>query len=164
MNLLDRLKQKNSPKRSATWRRVQQRPPWTDESAVLENCTSCGACIEACPQDIVFAGAAGTPVLKFSAGQCTFCSACAKACPEPVFRDTAEAPWDLVAALGEACLLHKGVSCRSCTDVCDEDALRFDLHVAGVGAITVDPVACTGCGACISICPVEAITLKIPAH
>lgn len=145
---------------SGRWRKAAQRPPWTDELAVRDNCTSCGDCIRACPEAILFNGPAGTPVLDFNAGACTFCGKCASACDESVYADISDPPWNLVAGVGAACLLHQGVSCRTCTDVCETRALRFDLRERPVGAISVDLDACTGCGACISICPVSAITLQ----
>lgn len=145
------------------WRKALQRPPWTDEAAVRAHCTSCRACIEACPEDILFDGPAGTPHLDFRSGACTFCRSCAAVCKEPVFRDTAQTPWTLIAALGDTCLLRNGVFCRSCTDTCDYDALHFNLRARPIGAIAVDSESCTGCGACVSICPVDAVTLKSPA-
>ncbi len=160
MSLISRLIGTKPQRQSGSWRRDEQRPPWTDEATIRKHCTSCGDCIDACPESILFKGVAGTPVLSFSSGQCTFCGACAEVCAESVFRDATEVPWELVATLGEACLLLSGVSCRSCVDVCDEEALHFELRAGSVGAITVDSNTCTGCGACASICPTAAITLK----
>ncbi len=160
MSLFSRIMENKHQEQLGAWRRAVQRPPWTDEATIRKYCTSCGDCIDACPESILFSGVAGTPVLSFNSGQCTFCSACAEVCAEPVFRDATEVPWDLTATLGDACLLFSGVSCRSCIDVCDEEALHFELRAGSVGAITVDSNACTGCGACVYICPTAAITLK----
>lgn len=137
-----------------------QRPPWTDEAAVRDRCTSCGDCISACPEAILFKGPAGTPTLDFNAGACTFCGDCATACAEGVFRPVEDLPWMLAARIGGACLLQEGVSCRSCTDVCDTRALRFDLRRGAMGTVEVDRAACNGCGACLGTCPVGAITLQ----
>lgn len=135
------------------------RPPWSTEMRIRHACTSCADCIRSCPEAILVAGPAGTPVVDFSLGACTFCEACAVACKEDVF-DLSEPPWQLKAVLQNTCLLHQGVTCRSCTDVCEISALRFDLHSGPVGQVKVDATRCNGCGACLSMCPVSAITLQ----
>ncbi|MBK5935070.1 ferredoxin-type protein NapF [Rhodovulum imhoffii] len=139
------------------------RPPWTDEGRVRALCTSCGDCIAACPEAILRAGPARTPIVDFLENSCTFCRDCAAACGEGVFRDETQTPWTLTARLGAACLLRMGVSCRSCTDACDAHALRFDLRAGPVGAIHVDHDACTGCGACVGVCPAGAVTMAYGA-
>lgn len=135
------------------------RPPWSSEIRIRASCTSCGDCIAACPQAILLAGPAGTPVIEFALGACTFCQACAESCPEPVF-DLVSGPWSLVATLASSCLLNAGVACRACTDACDEAALHFDHRAGAVGRVSVRDGLCTGCGACLSICPVGAVTLS----
>ena len=160
MTLQYRLRDDDPERKTTGWRRTAQRPPWTDEAAIRQSCTACGECITACPEGILLAGPAGTPALDFNTGACTFCGACAEACGEAVFRDTSEKPWSLVVSLSNACLLRNGVSCRTCTDACDEDALRFNLRAGPVGTIEIDAASCTGCGACVGICPTFAITLE----
>lgn len=135
-----------------------QRPPWTDEARVAAECTSCGECLKACPEAILIAGPGRTPAVDFTRNPCTFCGACAEACPEDVFRPRDTAPWSLTAAIGASCLMASGVECRTCTDVCDTSALRF-RRVVGGGAIVVTDDDCTGCGACLGVCPTGAISL-----
>lgn len=142
--------------RTGTARDGSLRPPWSSEASVRAACTSCGDCIRACPEAILRRGPAGTPAVDFARGACTFCGACAEACGAEVF-DLGAAPWAIVAEIAPGCLLNAGISCRSCTDACDTRALRFDLRAGPVGAITVDPDACTGCGACAGVCPVGAV-------
>ena len=144
---------------ATTHRRGGLRPPWTDEARIRQFCTSCGDCIRACPEAILFAGPARTPVVNFAHGECTFCTACAEVCDEPVFEPTRTPPWTNVAAISAGCLLTQGVACRICTDTCDTRALRFDPRVHPSGRITLDTDACTGCGACIGPCPVGAIEI-----
>jgi ferredoxin-type protein NapF len=138
------------------------RPPWTDEARVRKNCTSCGDCIDACPEAIVIKGPAGTPAIDFTRGACTFCAACASACGEGVFRDISQAPWDLTVQITPSCFLKLGISCQSCTDACDEQALRFDMRAGVVGEIVLSAEACTGCGACLPVCPASAIEIHQP--
>lgn len=138
------------------------RPPWTDEARIRAHCTSCGDCIAACPEAILIEGPARTPAVSFRESGCTFCGACADACGEPVFLDRADPPWSLRPEIGPACLLRQGVSCGSCLDACDSQAIRLDYRAGPVGAIRVDAAACTGCGFCLAPCPADAITLSEP--
>jgi ferredoxin-type protein NapF len=98
-------------------------------------------------------------MIDFMSGACTFCGACAAACNEHVFNDVTDTPWTLVVNVSDECLLPRGVSCQSCTDACDVRALRFDLRQRPLGALRLDSTACTGCGACIGTCPVNALSL-----
>lgn len=134
------------------------RPPWTDEQRIRQNCTSCGDCITVCPEAILFAGPAKTPVVNFQDTGCTFCGDCAHACAKGVFRDPSETSWTLKVQISDACLLASGVSCRGCIDYCDTRALQFDLRSGPVGGIHIHLDDCTGCGACQSPCPVNAIS------
>ena len=136
------------------------RPPWSTEAGVRAGCTSCGACISACPEGILFAGRAGAPVVRFDTGICTFCRKCADACEQDVFAGPDQAPWDIAASIGEACLLGLNVTCQSCVDACETEALRLDYRAGRVGAIAVAADQCTGCGGCLSVCPTQAISLQ----
>ena len=70
------------------------------------------------------------------------------------------------------CLVDKGVrhprrpqaevdatctGCRHCTSQFECPALVFD---AGSGRVAVDVMICTGCGVCLEVCPVQAISRK----
>ena len=137
-------------------------PPWTDEARVKRLCTGCGDCIAACPEAILVAGRAGAPVVALNGEACTFCGDCARSCDEGVFAETATRPWTIIADIGATCLLSQGVTCQTCTDACDVDALRFAYLPGSAGEIRLDAEACTGCGACLGVCPVNAITLADP--
>ncbi|UWQ28942.1 ferredoxin-type protein NapF [Leisingera sp. M527] len=138
------------------------RPPWTDEARVQAQCTGCNACVEACPQGIIEFDSRSRPRISFHGGECTFCGACAEACPQAVFDLAQPAPWPVTVEITSSCLNAAGIACQLCTDICDPRALRMDLSVRPVGAIQVDPGACTGCGACLSTCPNNAIALCDP--
>lgn len=135
------------------------RPPWTTEARIEDKCTGCMECVSACPEGILFSHD-NRPYLKPGVGECTFCEACAQACQEDLFDLTAE-PWDLKAQIDEnKCLLTSGVSCQTCTDICEPRALKFDMRVRPAGKINLQTDACTGCGACLTTCPTQAISLK----
>ncbi|WP_292019570.1 ferredoxin-type protein NapF [Maritimibacter sp. UBA3975] len=132
--------------------------PWTDAATIQDNCTGCGACIDACPEGILSAGRGGHPVIDFSTA-CTFCRACAEACPEPVFDLERDPPWQAVAVIDSACFEPQGIACRACEDECDVDALRARPMLGGRAEMRVDTDACTGCGGCVSSCPAGAISI-----
>lgn len=70
-----------------------------------------------------------------------------------------EEPLVRVASIGASCVEPKGVSCRRCGEVCDENAIRFVPLAGGRAAPALNPTMCSGCGECLAPCPVSAITL-----
>jgi ferredoxin-type protein NapF len=136
------------------------RPPWSRLDRFAALCIRCGACQEACPESILRAGDGGFPEVDFGLGECSFCGACADSCPAPVFDRAAARPWDITAKIGASCLSARGIACRSCQDTCPHSAIRFTLAPGGVAQPHVEAQSCTGCGACVSICPVGAVTMR----
>lgn len=65
----------------------------------------------------------------------------------------------LVATLSTSnvCVERHGIDCRRCAEVCDHTAIRI-LARERRGAV-IDAAACTGCGDCVPVCPVEAIAM-----
>jgi ferredoxin-type protein NapF len=141
-------------------RDAPSRAPWAiAEADFVDRCTRCDACIEACPQAVLLRGDGGFPELRFDAGECTFCAACLDACaPQALHRDQAR-PWRWRAVREAGCLAEAGVVCRSCAEVCPQQAIGFDRLLANA-APSVDASACNGCGACASVCPSAALTMQ----
>lgn len=139
------------------------RPPWA-VADFEDECTRCGACLEACPQGILTWGEGGFPEVDFErgTGECTFCAACVEACPEPAFDPTRSPPWSLTARIGEDCLAKAGVHCQTCGDACPWQAIRFIPRIGGPPLPQIEPEACTGCGACQAVCPSDAVRV-LPA-
>ena len=135
------------------------RPPWSREASVREACTACGACVTACPRNIIAADAEGRPFLEFSVAGCTTCGACADACPEPVFFRDAGPPFPHVAVVGRGCFALAGVHCQTCGDACPKGAIRFRPRLGGPPLPGLEAASCIGCGACIAVCPADAIAL-----
>jgi ferredoxin-type protein NapF len=65
----------------------------------------------------------------------------------------------LLARAGEACVEPRGVTCRRCGDECEAGAISFRLLGAGRARVAVDDERCTGCGACLAVCPTQALSL-----
>lgn len=138
------------------------RPPWAvPETLFLQLCTRCGECQGACETQIISRGDGGYPKIDFSRGECTFCQACVDSCPEGALavlgKSQGAVPWHHVANIGQECLGIKGVYCKSCGEVCEVGAISFTFGSGRVPVPNVMSDACNGCGACVSVCPQEAI-------
>jgi len=148
---------------SGDWgaRRAVVRPPWSlAEDDFVARCTRCGDCLGACPTGIIGTGRGGFPLVSFASGECTFCGKCVEVCkPAALVRTEDAAPWGLKARIGDACLAHQGVVCRSCGDRCAPRAIRFRIAPGGVARPELDAGTCTGCGACVAVCPAAAIAM-----
>ncbi len=132
--------------------------PWVKiADSFTDNCTRCGNCVAACETNIIVNGDGGFPTVDFSKGECTFCYQCAQACPEPIFLQQTESPWQAKARINQNCLAEKNVECRSCSEMCDTMAIQFKLQLNKVAQPVINWDDCSGCGACVSVCPTAAI-------
>lgn len=136
------------------------RPPWSREASIAAHCTGCGDCAVACPEQIIRLDARSHPVVDFGQSECTFCAACADACAVPVFTLDHDGPvFPHHMAIEASCLARRSVVCQTCGDACPEAAIRFRPVLGETPSPELDVDRCTGCGACVGICPVGAIAV-----
>lgn len=104
-------------------------------------------------------GDGGFPVIDFSAAGCSLCGDCSRACASGAIgrSDDGAAAFTWKADVDGRCLARHGVECRICGDACDAGALRFVPTLGGVAQLRIEREACSGCGDCVSTCPVHAL-------
>ncbi|WP_349921640.1 ferredoxin-type protein NapF [Aeromonas veronii] len=134
--------------------------PWPD---FVADCTRCGDCLAACPEQILVNGDGGFPIVDFQLGECTFCTECVSACKQPLFRPTTEVAWDYVAHIESGCLALGQVYCQRCQDSCEARAIGFSPRLGQVPTPVINNDLCNGCGACVADCPVGSIKISMPS-
>ena len=133
-------------------------PPWAT-SRFTEDCTRCGECIVACPTGLLRKGDGGFPQPDFRQAECDFCEQCVTACQSGALQLQGQA-WAYRAGISAQCLAHRQVECRVCGEGCPQQAIRFRLQLGKMAQPQLDGDLCNGCGACVSLCPAQAITVK----
>ncbi|TNF91247.1 MAG: 4Fe-4S dicluster domain-containing protein [Gammaproteobacteria bacterium] len=138
-------------------------PPW--HKKIEHACSTClQDCVSACPQSIIKLHPddhqlEGIPYLDFSRAGCTFCGECVKACAQLTEQEDSKPDIGMVKINAGTCLALNGVLCMSCLRPCEPHALSLNKRRQPV----VNEDTCTGCGACISVCPVNALYIEISA-
>ncbi|MCP5162252.1 MAG: ferredoxin-type protein NapF [Hahellaceae bacterium] len=137
-------------------------PPWAlDAGQFYEQCTRCDECISACPEQILIKGQGGFPVVDFKQGECTFCGDCEKICTSNALdARTRTIPWQQTAQVDERCLALQQTVCRSCGEACEPRAIHYEWLTRGIARPVVNNDLCNGCGACVGICPTQAIQIQ----
>jgi ferredoxin-type protein NapF len=143
---------------------ARSRPPWAGaEPEFLARCTRCDACVGDCPEQILLTGSGGFPEVDFAGGGCTFCGSCVDVCEPHALERAGGPPWALKAAIGASCLALNRVVCAACAERCEVRAIGFRPAPGAVPTPAIDAATCTGCGACVAVCPVSAISVATPA-
>lgn len=138
------------------------RPPRSvDQQQFLSLCTRCDDCISACPENIIVHGDGGFPEVDFKQGECTFCNKCAEVCQEDAVQVENNNSWQLDVSVNSKCLSLNAIVCRACGDNCEPQAIHFNMKLGGISEPQISLDDCTGCGACMYVCPIDgAIQIK----
>jgi ferredoxin len=143
------------------------RPPASGSSARFTRlCARCGACVRACPSQILrFGGVADgwagvlAPEASFEDDYCLEgCTACGQACPTgaiPKFtpQNKYAQPMGVVNVDFDRCVLGINRECGVCVRVCPYEALDLEWDpVEMVSRVKVIAKRCTGCGYCEYVC------------
>ena len=143
------------------------RPPGAlPEKRFLQLCVRCGQCVNVCPHASIklatgFGRNRKTPVIDPHTVPCYLCMKCPPACPSGALDATVQNINDV--AMGQAYIQKdrchnytQGIMCMTCYDRCP---LRGSAVILDKGLIPAITKACVGCGICVYVCPVEAITV-----
>lgn len=135
------------------------RLPWAiEETAFLAGCQQCNACIDICENKIIKRDQRGYPFVDFDHAECSFCMKCVDICNEPIFdKKHGNKPWQGEFAINESCLAKNHIYCQSCKDVCQSKAIQFN-YLTSIPQPALSNEACNQCGACVSVCPQDAIS------
>ncbi len=142
-------------------------PPALPSRLVAQNpCEDCDhPCVHACEPAVIYLhppghSFRGMPFLSFASGPCTFCNACVDACPLDHHATGVEGIARLgIATLNQGtCMAWNGTICLSCQTACSYQAVSMDAR----SRPQIQADACTGCGACVGICPAKAIGIPAP--
>ncbi|MGJ8679486.1 ferredoxin-type protein NapF [Paraglaciecola sp.] len=126
----------------------------------LNNCTQCEKCIEHCPESVINKGDGGYPTVDFRLGECTYCQKCAEHCPESLFDTAQKQAWELKLTINNQCFPERNIVCQTCRDECEPQAIKFNFRQSTIPKPEFDEALCTQCGACVSACPANAISLN----
>ncbi|MBQ7457218.1 MAG: 4Fe-4S dicluster domain-containing protein [Desulfovibrio sp.] len=148
------------------------RPPGAlAEKDFIKRCVRCGQCVTICPHKSIilpsFLGRhRGQPIIDPHKKPCYLCMLCPPSCPtgalDPTLSDLTRVRMGQAYIAKDRChnYAQTGIMCMTCYDRCP---LRGQAVVLAMGLNPHMTTACVGCGICVYVCPVAAVTV-VPAH
>lgn len=119
-------------------------------------CLGSGDCAAVCPNDAI---CTKDGVARIDRRKCIGCGMCVAACPRGIISIIPNAKNTVVlceneekgAAALKACK-NACIGCKKCENNCPENAIVVANNLA-----TINYDKCTGCGACVEVCPVHCV-------
>ncbi len=141
---------------------ITVRPPWAvADYDFVAKCTGCHRCQDVCQESIIARDHRSQPIVDFEKGECSFCGDCVAVCPSGALdREAVSVPWLHKVRFSNKCLADHNSYCRSCAEVCEQEAIFFTLTAGAMARPQLQADLCHGCGACISVCPTRAIQIN----
>lgn len=135
----------------------------------LHQCTACGACVKACPMQVLKPSTAEygvrhamVPMKDYDSSFCAFdCRRCTTVCPTRALNPlSVSEKHDFTVGTARVAIDHciqyaLGEACGVCVRCCPKQAVRMMPAGDGRTAPLVDIDACIGCGECQYRCPAE---------
>jgi ferredoxin-type protein NapG len=116
-------------------------------------CLRCGRCTAACPQHAIRQDNEGIPYIDGLGGWCDLCMKCVPACPTFALRpvDPQTIKIGIAVIDHDRCIPWIRTGCRLCYEKCLE--IQQAIWLDDSQRPHVDEARCTGCGACVYVCP-----------
>ncbi len=129
------------------------------KGACTAGCLGCGDCASACQYDAV---CMENGIAHIDPRKCVACGMCVKACPNRLISIIPAAERAVMTCSNheKGAVVRKEckngcIGCMKCQKTCPSEAIKVVDNLA-----VVDYDKCTGCGACVTGCPVGCLELK----
>jgi ferredoxin len=145
-------------------------PPGTQRAKrYAETCISCHLCVSICPTGVLVPAFWDSttkgwmqPKMDFTRGFCDdTCHACTRICPtdaiQPLtLKEKQSVQIGVAVLVKNLCIpVSEREPCAKCAEVCPTDAIKLNPYLRDLLLPEILQDQCTGCGACVTICPVR---------